>query len=110
MQTPIVILDEPTTGQDARGVKTIERIISALGEARRTVVAISHDMRFVAESFARAMFSLKTAGRRCAPRTSSHPIPQRWAHSSAWDPRQPIAPSSTRSLQDCARRHRLRAS
>ena len=53
MRTPVVVLDEPTTGQDARGVATIEQIVESLAEEGRTVVAISHDMRFVAESFSR---------------------------------------------------------
>jgi len=53
MHTPIVVLDEPTTGQDARGVQTIERIVAALAGEVRTVVAISHDLRFVAENFER---------------------------------------------------------
>jgi energy-coupling factor transport system ATP-binding protein len=53
MQTPIVVLDEPTTGQDARGVGRVEAIVADLAAAGRTVVAISHDMRFVAESFDR---------------------------------------------------------
>ena len=55
MRTPIVILDEPTTGQDARGVATIEHIVAGLAAEGRTVVAISHDMRFVAESFSRVV-------------------------------------------------------
>jgi energy-coupling factor transport system ATP-binding protein len=55
MATPIVVLDEPTTGQDARGVRRIERIVEELAAAGRTVIAISHDMRFVAESFERAV-------------------------------------------------------
>jgi energy-coupling factor transport system ATP-binding protein len=53
MDTPVVILDEPTTGQDARGVSRVNRIVADLSTAGRTVVAISHDMRFVAESFER---------------------------------------------------------
>lgn len=53
METPVVVLDEPTTGQDARGVDRVERIVADLAAAGRTVVAISHDMRFVAEAFAR---------------------------------------------------------
>jgi energy-coupling factor transport system ATP-binding protein len=53
MSTPIVILDEPTTGQDARGVERIHGIVAELSAAGRTVVAISHDMRFVAEAFER---------------------------------------------------------
>jgi energy-coupling factor transport system ATP-binding protein len=53
MGTPVVVLDEPTTGQDARGVERIHRIVADLSAAGRTVIAISHDMRFVAEAFAR---------------------------------------------------------
>jgi energy-coupling factor transport system ATP-binding protein len=53
METPIVVLDEPTTGQDARGVERVRRIVEDLSARGRSVIAISHDMRFVAESFAR---------------------------------------------------------
>ena len=53
MRTPIVVLDEPTTGQDARGVRTIESIVERLAADGRTVIAISHDMRFVSKSFNR---------------------------------------------------------
>ena len=55
MGTPIVVLDEPTTGQDARGIDRVQRIVADLVAHGRTVVAISHDMRFVAESFERVV-------------------------------------------------------
>ena len=55
MGTPVVVLDEPTTGQDARGVERIRAIVERLADEGRTVVAISHDMRFVAESFERVV-------------------------------------------------------
>lgn len=55
MHTPVVVLDEPTTGQDAPGVERVGRIVDELAAAGRTVVAISHDMRFVAEAFARVV-------------------------------------------------------
>jgi energy-coupling factor transport system ATP-binding protein len=55
MGTPVVVLDEPTTGQDAHGIDRVQTIIRSLAEAGRTVVAISHDMRFVAESFDRVV-------------------------------------------------------
>ncbi|HEY7827515.1 MAG TPA: ABC transporter ATP-binding protein [Candidatus Limnocylindrales bacterium] len=55
METPVVVLDEPTTGQDRRGVERVQRVVSDLHAAGRTVIAISHDMRFVAESFARVV-------------------------------------------------------
>jgi energy-coupling factor transport system ATP-binding protein len=55
MGTPVVVLDEPTTGQDARGVRTIETIVGHLHAEGRTVIAISHDLRFVAEAFERVV-------------------------------------------------------
>jgi energy-coupling factor transport system ATP-binding protein len=55
METPIVILDEPTTGQDARGISRVQEIVADLSAAGRTIVGISHDMRFVAESFERVV-------------------------------------------------------
>jgi energy-coupling factor transport system ATP-binding protein len=55
MGTPILVLDEPTTGQDAPGVELIGRIVASVAGEGRTVVAISHDMRFVAEHFERVV-------------------------------------------------------
>jgi energy-coupling factor transport system ATP-binding protein len=55
MHTPVVVLDEPTTGQDARGVARIQALVGELASDGRTVIAISHDMRFVAETFARVV-------------------------------------------------------
>ena len=55
MRTPIVILDEPTTGQDLRGVALVRSIVGELVTEGRTVIAISHDLRFVAETFARVV-------------------------------------------------------
>jgi energy-coupling factor transport system ATP-binding protein len=55
METPILVLDEPTTGQDERGVARVRSVIDDAHAAGRTVVAISHDMRFVAEAFERVI-------------------------------------------------------
>lgn len=55
MRTPVVVLDEPTTAQDSRGVSRIQEIVHDLSQAGRTVIAVSHDVRFVAESFARVV-------------------------------------------------------
>ena len=52
---PLVVLDEPTTGQDARGVRRVEAILDTLTAAGTTVVVISHDMRFVAETASRVV-------------------------------------------------------
>lgn len=53
MDTPVLVLDEPTTGLDARGVTLISELIDELVAEGRTVVGISHDMRFVARTFER---------------------------------------------------------
>ena len=55
MRTPTIILDEPTTGQDAPGLRRIRAIVERLAAEGTTVVAISHDMRFVAEAFERVV-------------------------------------------------------
>jgi len=55
MRTPVLVLDEPTTGQDARGVERVRDVIEAVAAEGRTVIAISHDMRFVAETFERVI-------------------------------------------------------
>jgi energy-coupling factor transport system ATP-binding protein len=55
MRTPILVLDEPTTGQDARGSARVRAVVAAAAEEGRTVIAISHDMRFAAECFRRVI-------------------------------------------------------
>ena len=55
MRTPILVLDEPTTAQDARGVALVRGAVAGAAREGRTVIAISHDMRFVAESFGRVV-------------------------------------------------------
>jgi energy-coupling factor transport system ATP-binding protein len=55
MRTPVLVLDEPTTGQDMRGVEIVRRVIERAREAGRTVIAISHDMGFVASSVDRVI-------------------------------------------------------
>jgi len=53
MRTPVLVLDEPTTGQDLDGQEAIRRVVEAVHHEGRTVIAISHDMRFVAQTFER---------------------------------------------------------
>ncbi len=53
MNTPIVVLDEPTTGQDYHSVQELAEILSTLHGQGKTIIAISHDIDFVAEHFAR---------------------------------------------------------
>lgn len=53
MDTPIVVLDEPTTGQDFVGVQGVSDVIGELNRGGKTVVAITHDMDFCVENFDR---------------------------------------------------------
>jgi energy-coupling factor transport system ATP-binding protein len=55
METPIVVLDEPTTGQDARGIEMIRALVVGLAAGGRTIIAVSHDLGFVAEAFPRVV-------------------------------------------------------
>lgn len=55
MRTPVLVLDEPTTGQDVRGVELVRSVIEAAHAAGRTVLAITHDMGFAAEAFDRVV-------------------------------------------------------
>ena len=55
MRTPVLVLDEPTTGQDARGVERVRAVVEGVAAEGRTVIAISHDMRFVAETVERVI-------------------------------------------------------
>jgi energy-coupling factor transport system ATP-binding protein len=53
MRTPVVVIDEPTIGQDAAGVARLRDIIGQLKADGRTVIAISHHIDFCAQNFAR---------------------------------------------------------
>ena len=53
MDPAVLVLDEPTTGQDADGIERVERVVHAYREAGRTVIAITHDMEFAAANFTR---------------------------------------------------------
>jgi energy-coupling factor transport system ATP-binding protein len=55
MRTPTLVLDEPTTGQDVAGIAIVRSVIEQAYAEGRTVIAISHDMEFVASSFDRVI-------------------------------------------------------
>jgi len=50
MATPIVVLDEPTTGQDRPGVDRLADLVAELRRRGRTVILVSHDPEFVART------------------------------------------------------------
>lgn len=55
MRTPVLVLDEPTTGQDARGIAMVARVVQEVSAEGRTVIAITHDMDFCVEQFDRVI-------------------------------------------------------
>ena len=55
MDTPIIIFDEPTTGQDAANIARMAEAIVALRELGKTVITITHDIDFCAENFERVI-------------------------------------------------------
>jgi energy-coupling factor transport system ATP-binding protein len=55
MGTPIVVLDEPTPGQDADGHARVREVVANLASEGRTVVAVSHDRDFIADAFERVV-------------------------------------------------------
>lgn len=55
MDTPIVIFDEPTTGQDAANIARMANVIDTLRERGKTVITITHDIDFCAENFMRVI-------------------------------------------------------
>ena len=55
METDVVILDEPTAGQDKNGMDKLDNIIKVLQSEGRTVLTITHDMEFVVRNFGRTI-------------------------------------------------------
>ena len=55
METEIIILDEPTAGQDLAGLNRLINILRVLKERGRVVITITHDMEFVSFNFSRTI-------------------------------------------------------
>ena len=55
MDTPILVFDEPTTGQDAASVARIAGVVTELRRRGKTVITITHDIDFAAENFERVI-------------------------------------------------------
>lgn len=55
MNSNVIILDEPTAGQDKQGLECLAQAIEILCNRGKTVITITHDMEFVANQFTRAV-------------------------------------------------------
>src|SRR5919109_959490 len=51
-EPPVLVLDEPTLGQDARARERLSTLVRSLAAEGRLVLVITHDMDFVAETCA----------------------------------------------------------
>jgi energy-coupling factor transporter ATP-binding protein EcfA2 len=55
MNPAILVLDEPTTGQDPLGSARVGAVVRRMRDAGRAVIAITHDMEFAANHFDRVV-------------------------------------------------------
>lgn len=55
MNPEVIILDEPTAGQDKKGLEILASTIDELVDRDKTVITITHDMEFVASNFHRTI-------------------------------------------------------
>ncbi len=61
MDPQVIILDEPTTGLDAKDIDSLMEIINTLNREGHTIILITHDMRLVAKHAKRVV--VMAAGR-----------------------------------------------
>lgn len=55
LDTDVVILDEPTAGQDLAGLNRLIQILRHLRAQGKAVITITHDMEFVSQNFERTI-------------------------------------------------------
>jgi energy-coupling factor transport system ATP-binding protein len=59
MGSPVMVVDEPTTGLDLRGALNIMNLLRRWNASGRTVIVITHDMEIVAEYATRCIVMVK---------------------------------------------------
>jgi len=55
MDPAVLVLDEPTAGQDGPGIARIGAVVRAWTATGRTAIAVTHDMEFAARTFSRVV-------------------------------------------------------
>ncbi|BAJ50886.1 cobalt/nickel ABC transporter ATP-binding protein [Candidatus Caldarchaeum subterraneum] len=55
MNPDVIVLDEPTTGQDHRGRRKVAEVVKRLNNMGKTIIIITHDMKFVTETARRTV-------------------------------------------------------
>lgn len=66
MDPEVIILDEPTAGQDRRSTELLGEIIHKLAGMNKIVITITHDMEFVVKYFRRVIVMAEKKKRRDA--------------------------------------------
>ena len=61
MNTPVLVLDEPTLGLDRQGTQRLVKALEWYSQQERTIIVITHDLDFCAEHFHR--FLIMSQGR-----------------------------------------------
>lgn len=51
----IIVLDEPTVGQDARNKQKLAELIKLMVDMKKTVIVVTHDIEFAIENFPRVI-------------------------------------------------------
>lgn len=55
MNPDVFVLDEPTTGQDHKGRRKVAEVVKKLNDMGKTIIIITHDMKFVTETARRTV-------------------------------------------------------
>ena len=55
MNQDIIIMDEPTSGMDYKGIKQLAKIVDFLKKEKKTIIMVSHDLDFISEHFETVM-------------------------------------------------------
>lgn len=71
----VLVFDEPTFGQDLRNAGTMARLMDELNAEGRTILAITHDMAFVAEHARSVAVLLGEASSTTVPHPASSASP-----------------------------------
>jgi energy-coupling factor transport system ATP-binding protein len=101
LQSPVLIFDEPTTGQDAEGLARLRRVLDELTRRGVTLITVTHDVDFAAENFPEIVIMANgVVLERGTPEILSHqeiltragleaPQLMRLAHALNWDEHPP---------------------
>jgi energy-coupling factor transport system ATP-binding protein len=71
VEPPVVVLDEPTLGQDFHSRERLRRLVETLAAEGRMVLVVTHDMDFVAETCPTTVVLTRGVVRHAGPTTAA---------------------------------------